>query len=205
MVRVLRASASAVSECANALSEGKVVAYPTETVYGLGVDSANRKALKRLFQVKKRDETKPSSVAVANVERAEEIAVFNSIAKMLAKKFLPGPLTLVVKAIAPIPLISLNGKVGIRIPSNEFSQQLLQKFPNPITATSANISGQESVTRASDLDKTLLERVDIAVDAAESRYKQGSTVVEVLDSSCRILREGAITRQAIESAVLTNI
>ena len=90
-------------------------------------------------------------------------------------------------------------KWGIRIPGNEFSQRLLRNFPHPITATSANISGQESVTRAADLDKTLLDRTDIAVDAAESKYSQGSTVVEALDSSYKILREGAISSAEIEN------
>ncbi|MDE1855139.1 MAG: threonylcarbamoyl-AMP synthase [Candidatus Micrarchaeota archaeon] len=201
MVRIIKASAAAVSECARALSEGKMIAYPTETVYGLGVDATNREALRRLFQVKKRDEGKPSSVAVADVEKAKEIAVFNSIAERLARKFLPGPLTLVVKAIAPMPLISLNGKIGIRVPSSSFSQELLRHFPNPITATSANISGIESITRASDLDKKLAESVDIIVDSVESKYRQGSTVVETLDSSYRILREGAISSKDLEAAL----
>ena len=200
LVRILKASESAITECVSALKEGRIIAYPTETVYGLGVDATNKEALKKLFQVKKRDETKPSSVAVSGIEKAKGIAIFSKIAEALAKRFLPGPLTLVVPAIVPMPLISLDGKVGIRIPSNEFSQQLLRNFPNPITATSANISGQESVTRAADLDKTLLDRIDIAVDAAESKYKQGSTVVEVLDSNYKILREGAITKEAIMKA-----
>ncbi len=199
MARIVKASSSAVSECAKVLESGGIVAYPTETVYGLGVDATNPKALKSLFAVKERDMTKPSSVAVSGIEKAKEIAIFNQTAEKLAMRFLPGPMTLVVRAILPMPLISLNGKIGIRIPSNDFSNKLLRQFPRPITATSANISGQGSVTRASDLHSKIIDSVDVVVDSQESKYGQGSTVVEVLDSRVKILREGAIASEEIEN------
>ncbi len=200
MAKFLKADADAVAECARVLASGGIIAYPTETVYGLGVDSTNRAALKKLFTAKKRDESKPASIAVANVERAKDIAIFNRVAETLALKFLPGPLTLVVRAITPIPLLSLNGKVGIRIPSNDFSQRLLRQFPNPITATSANISGFGSIAHAVDLDEKLLGSVGLVVDSDESEYAQGSTVVEVTDSGYKILREGAIGKDKLASA-----
>ncbi len=200
MARILRSNAVAIDDCARALSEGRAIAYPTETVYGLGVDATNREAVRRLFQIKKREVGKPVSVALANVESAKRFAVFNENAEALATRFLPGPLTLVLKAISPIPMITSDNKIGIRVPSNSFSQELLPRFGKPITATSANISGQESVTRAADLDRSLLDLLEIVVDSNESRYGQGSTVVDASGEAPVILREGAISRTALESA-----
>ncbi|MCL5239655.1 MAG: L-threonylcarbamoyladenylate synthase [Candidatus Marsarchaeota archaeon] len=201
MVKILKSGPSALAECADALARGGIVAYPTETVYGLGVDAMNGDAVKALFAAKKRDESKPSSIAVADLDWAKKFAIFNETAELLASAFLPGPLTLVAEAVAPLPLLSLNGKVGVRVPSNAFAQALLRLFANPITATSANISGAGSVTRASDLDKSLLESLDIVADIPECEYAQGSTVVDVSDGGCKILREGAISAARIEGVL----
>jgi len=205
MSRILKASASSADECVKALAKGRAVVYPTETVYGLGVDATNRKAVRLLFRIKKRDPKKPTSIAVANLKEAEKIAHFNKLALKLAKKFLPGPLTLVLKAKKSLPVLADDGTIGIRIPDSRFTHTLLLKFKKPITATSANISGARSASDLDQIDKQLLEMTEIIIDGSRTKYKIGSTVVDATGDEPKILREGAISRKSIENVLNTKI
>ena len=205
MSRILKASASSAAECVKALAKGRAVVYPTETVYGLGVDATNRKAVRLLFRIKKRDPKKPTSIAVANLKEAEKIAHFNKLALKLAKKFLPGPLTLVLKAKKSLPVLADDGTIGIRIPDSRFTHTLLLKFKKPITATSANISGARSASDLDQIDKQLLEMTEIIIDGSRTKYKIGSTVVDATGDEPKILREGAISRKSIENVLNTKI
>ncbi len=201
MARMLKISSSSIRECAKALSEGKAIIYPTETVYGLGVDATNEASVRELFRIKGRDPRKSISVAVADLESAKKLAYFNSRAEALAHYFLPGPLTLVLRARRRMPLITTGGKIGIRIPDNRFVLGLLKEFGKPMTSTSANLSGSGSIVRASDADEELLKRVAILVKAPETKYSKESTVVDVTNPKTMILREGAISRNDIISVV----
>lgn len=187
-----------MQQCIEALTEGKVILYPTETVYGLGADATNREAVEKIFRIKNRNKSKPISVALASVEDAKEIAYFNKFADVLAEKFMPGPLTLVLKSKVRIPLITFKGKIGIRIPDNKFIQILLQEFRRPITATSANISGFKSATNVGEIDKKLLKFVEIIVEGQAANFKKESTVVEITGSKPKILREGAVSKEMME-------
>jgi L-threonylcarbamoyladenylate synthase len=201
MPRLLRAEEASVQRCMKALSEGKAIIYPTETVYGLGVDAMNENAVRRLFRIKKRKVSKSVSVAVANIEQAKKLAVFNKFSDTLAKKFLPGPLTLVLKAKITIPLITTNGKIGIRVPSNRFAQSLLWQFSKPITATSANLSGLKSAVDIAEIDRKLLDDVELVIEDPEIKYKKESTVIDLSSSKPRVIREGVITKAQIKKVL----
>lgn len=201
MARVLKADDDAVRECAKALASGMAIVYPTETVYGLGVDATNKQAVRRLIDIKARDPRKPVSVAVASVSEAMELAEFSRMAQHLAEKFLPGPMTLVLKPKRRLPLIAPNGKIGIRISSHDFVQKLLHEFKKPITATSANISGLGSASNASAVDTRIWEKVSVVVNDQQTQYKKESTVVDASGKSPKILREGAISNEEIKAAL----
>ena len=193
----------AIKEAAAIIKAGGLVVYPTETVYGLGASAFSRIAVLKVFAAKKRPLDNPLSVAVKDIKQADEIAYVNTAARKLAKVFLPGPLTIVLKKKANLPkeLTSGSGKVGIRIPRNEIAIRLIE-LAGPITATSANISGQQPITTADEARKQLAGRVDFVLDGGPSQIGVESTVVDVSEEGkCEILRDGAIARVAIKDAL----
>lgn len=202
-VKILKAGNAALKECVDALAEGKVIIYPTDTAYGLGVDATNKAAFRRLLAIKRRNPAKPVSVAVANIEDAFKLAEFSKPALTLAREFMPGPVTLVLKARRNMPPITLKGKIRIRIPDNKFTLSMLRMLGRPVTATSANISGDKSVYSFKQLDERLLRLADIAVDGAETKYHAESTVIYALGSTPKILREGVIGFRKMEKALNT--
>jgi L-threonylcarbamoyladenylate synthase len=193
----------AIKEAAAIIKAGGLVVYPTETVYGLGASAFSRIAVLKVFAAKKRPLDNPLSVAVKDMKQADEIAYVNTAARKLAKVFLPGPLTIVLKKKANLPkeLTSGSGKVGIRIPRNEIALKLI-KLAGPITATSANISGQHPITTADEARKQLAGRVDFVLDGGPSQIGVESTVVDVSEEGkCEILRDGAIARVTIKDTL----
>ncbi len=200
-MKILSANVEAAIECAKYLADGEPVIYPTETVYGLGADVTNKNAVDRIFSAKGRDSTKAVSIAVANVAQAKELAEFDPVAEKLAEKFLPGPLTLILKSKIDLPNVVVDGKIGIRIPENDFVQKLIRIFRRPIISTSANLSGKKEPTNISEVDEKLFDRIKVLVDGGQTKYRKSSTVVESLGAGMRILREGAISKQQIEDAL----
>jgi L-threonylcarbamoyladenylate synthase len=193
----------AIKEAAAIIKAGGLVVYPTETVYGLGASAFSRIAVLKVFATKKRPLDNPLSVAVKDMKQADEIAYVNTAARKLAKVFLPGPLTIVLKKKANLPkeLTSGSDKVGIRIPRNEIAIRLIE-LAGPITATSANISGQQPITTADEARKQLAGRVDFVLDGGPSQIGVESTVVDVSEEGkCEILRDGAIARVTIKDAL----
>jgi len=193
----------AIKEAAAIIKAGGLVVYPTETVYGLGASAFSRIAVLKVFAAKKRPLDNPLSVAVKDIKQADEIAYVNTAARKLAKVFLPGPLTIVLKKKANLPkeLTSGSDKVGIRIPRNEIAIKLIERA-GPITATSANISGQQPITTADEAREQLGNKVDFIIDGGPSQIGVESTVVDVSEEGkCEILRDGAIARVAIKDAL----
>ena len=203
MAKILGLNRKSISECIAALDEGRAIAYPTDTIYGLGVDATNIKAVKRLFRIKRRDPGKPVYVAVANIAQARSVAVLNRNALRLAEALLPGPLTLIVKSRVAMQGITYRGTIGIRIPDNAFALALLRKLQKPITATSANISGGPGAADFKDMDLALLDRIDVAVDGGRTKYMRASTIVDVTGATPKVLREGVVARSVIENILKT--
>jgi L-threonylcarbamoyladenylate synthase len=201
-MRIVNAGPGSAMECVRCLLDGGLIIYPTETVYGLGADATNEGAVKRIFDVKGRDSKKPVSIAVANIEQAKKLAEFDDTAEVLAIRFLPGPLTLVLKARVDLPWITSDSRrIGIRIPKSRFAHELLNKFERPIVATSANLSGAVEPRNFDEIDRRFYDSVEIIVNGGSTKYKKPSTVVEVLKGRTRILREGAIGRSEIEKVL----
>lgn len=184
---------------ARILSLGGVILYPTDTLYGLGVDALNTEAVQRLRQVKAREGKKPISVVVRNHEEAEKHVEISGEAKALMERHLPGALTLVVPAKGHIPdSVLLNGALGVRIPDDAVALALAHAFPNPITATSANISGYRTAHTVEDILQELgrhAEHIDLVIDDGPRESPHPSTVVTLIEGKPYILREGKISRE----------
>ena len=187
-----------VSEAVTVLKKGGLVIYPTETVYGAGVDATSPRAVRKLVAYKNRPFGKPFSVAVINLAMAEKFAFLNTTAKNLYQKFLPGPLTVVSKgkhAVAP-GVESEDGTLGIRIPDYKLVIDMVNMFGKPITATSANASYQKRPYRIKDILKNLSQKqkglIDLIIDAGELPCNEPSTVVDTTLDDPVVLRQGEI-------------
>ena len=168
------------------LKLGGVIAYPTETVYGLGANIFNELAIRRIFEIKGRLINKPISVAVSSFEMLESIACVSLENKRIIRKLLPGPITIILpkKEIVSSLLTGGTDFIGIRYPENKTAKEIIEKAGFPITATSANFSGEKEITEAKDI--TL--NVDFIVKG-KCKYKKSSTILDLVER--RILREGA--------------
>lgn len=186
------------------LIAGGVIAYPTETFYGLGADATNEKAIQKIFDVKGRDFKNPVSLIIG---RETDIDVLVKEAPDCAGKlmaaFWPGALTIVFSAsdkVSPL-LTAQTGKIGLRVSSQPLALKLVQKIKRPLTATSANPSGMPECSRVSDVVKQIGNRIDAVLDWGETTGGKTSTVVDVTCSPPAILREGMISRETIEKYV----
>lgn len=189
-----------IEEAANIIKAGGLVIYPTETVYGLAADASNRIAILKVFAAKRRSLDNPLSVAVKDLKQAEKIVYVNSKAKKIAKIFLPGPVTLILKkkALLPKELTSGLDNIGIRIPDNPIALKLVE-MAGPITATSANISGHPAPITVEEAKEQIGNKVDFVLDGGECKLGQPSTIIDLSkEREFKILREGAIPKQAIE-------
>jgi L-threonylcarbamoyladenylate synthase len=172
---------------------GGVVAFPTDTLYGLAVDPRRPDALARLMALKGRAAEKTVALVAASLEQADAMAVFDDRARRLAEAFWPGPLTLVLPARAHVvePVRSATGCVGVRVPAHAVARSLAQAAGTPLTATSANVSG-ESATASPDEVVRMLSGLDAIVDAGILAGGPPSTLVQLGHGSIDVLREGAI-------------
>lgn len=186
-----------------ALKNGKVIVYPTDTLYGLGADIYKVDAVRKVFEIKKRPLDDPLSVAVSDIDELEKIAFVNDKSRQLAKAFLPGRLTLILKKRSIIPDIVTGGlnKVAIRIPDNNVALELLSEF-GPITATSANIHGKKTPYIIKEISMQF-KNEDISVYLNIGRLAgKPSTIVDATKKHIKIVREGAIAEKEILDAIL---
>jgi len=186
------------------LRSGGLVAFPTETVYGLGADASNAVAVKSVFEAKGRPSDNPLIVHVASLEIAWHfMAGISEKGLKLAKRFWPGPLTLVVKRKASVPNIVTAGldTVAIRIPNHPVTLEFLKRFEGGIVGPSANISGRPSPTSAEHVFNDLNGKIDIILDAGPTRIGMESTVVDITVDPPVILRIGGLSREDIEKEI----
>ena len=181
---------ASIRSAADAVADGEIVVYPTETVYGLGGDALDPAAVDRVFDIKRRDRENPLSLGVASVDAAFRLTRPTELATAFMRAFLPGPVTVVVERTSVVPDVLTAGhdRVGIRIPDHPVALALLRET-GPLTATSANVSGSGSVTRVADLDDSIRERVATIVDDGEADGTE-STVVD--PDAGTIHRSGAL-------------
>jgi L-threonylcarbamoyladenylate synthase len=177
-----------VDVAAAAINDGELVAYPTETVYGLGADALDAAAVSRVFEAKGRDCDDPISLAAPTADATTEYVAPTSRERAFMDDFLPGPVTVVVerREMVPDELTAGRERVGVRVPDHDLARELLAAV-GPLTATSANVSGEESARRLDDIQPPLRERLAVALDGGQTPGG-GSTVVDV--SSGEIFRRG---------------
>src|SRR5499425_1745288 len=193
---------SLVKYAADQIRAGQVLGMPTDTFYGLAADPFNLRAVERVYEIKSRSRHKPLSLLIQDVEQAESLAKpLPQEFYALAKKFWPGPLTIIVKAASRLPLkVTANtGNVALRVPNAQIPLAVLEAAQIPITATSANLSGETECTSAEAVREQLGVRIPIIVDGGDSPREIASTIVDLTDEEARwkILREGAIAAQEI--------
>ncbi|HOK28672.1 MAG TPA: L-threonylcarbamoyladenylate synthase [Methanomassiliicoccaceae archaeon] len=184
------------------LSAGRLIVYPTETVYGLGCDPFDETAVKRAFMAKRRPFDMAMSVVVSNLPMMEELGIQDDKAQKLVKKFMPGPLTLIVKKRPSVPdiLTASTNEIGVRIPDHPLALSLIDSF-GPLVTTSANIHSHKSPITCQDAIDDLGATVSIYIDAGPSRLGKPSTIVQLIDDEMTIIRQGTITREQIEAAL----
>lgn len=189
-----------IEAVASHILEGEVIAYPTETIYGLGADVFNKKAVKTIFDFKSRDYGLPISILVSSQRMLDEIAIHVSEqAKALMRRFWPGPLTILfeVKESFPETLVTNTGKIGVRISSHPIASALVNRVGRPITTTSANLSGFPPSLNVKHIQKYFGDRLPCIVDGGECAPSRGSTVVDVTEETMRIIRDGLIPAEEV--------
>ena len=201
--KIFQPNSKNILKASKILQEGGIVVFPTETVYGIGANALNDKAVGRIYAAKKRPQNNPLIVHVENLERARSIAHFSEIELFLAENFWPGPLTLVLNSgsqeISKKVTAGLR-TIAIRVPKNATAISLLKTFGNPIAAPSANISGEVSPTLATHaLD--LKKGVEMILDGNYCEIGLESTILKCDRGKIDILREGSVTRENIKKVI----
>ena len=204
VTRVSRADAAAVGDAVHCLKAGGLVAFPTETVYGLGADATNARAVARLYEAKGRPSFNPLIAHVADVAAARALAVFDADAERLAEVFWPGPLTLVLPKTAGCPVAELATAgletIAVRVPSHPVARKILAAFGKPVVAPSANRSGHVSPTTATHVLADLRGRIDLIVNDGATPIGVESTIIACLGEPV-LLRPGGLPRRTIERAL----
>jgi L-threonylcarbamoyladenylate synthase len=198
---ILLASPSAIAQAARLLRAGQLVAFPTETVYGLGADATNERAVAEIFAVKGRPRFNPLIVHVPGLAEAESLAIFDARARRIAAQFWPGPLTLVLRrrGDSGLSLLASAGldTVAIRAPAQPAAQALLRATGRPIAAPSANRSGRVSPTEAAHVAVELGGRVALILDDGRTRVGLESTVLDLTGETPALLRPGGVTLEVL--------
>jgi L-threonylcarbamoyladenylate synthase len=199
--QILPAGEAALRAAARVLADGGLVAFPTETVYGLGADATNPAAIARLYQAKGRPSFNPLIAHVGDLAAARQIAAFDAAATVLAEAFWPGPLTLVLPKTPDCPVAELATAgletIAIRIPAHPLAREILRGFGRPVAAPSANLSGHVSPTTAAHVQSDLAGRIDLIVDGGPVAIGVESTIVGCFEAPM-LLRPGGVPREEIE-------
>jgi L-threonylcarbamoyladenylate synthase len=202
-VKIVQANPAAVRGGAAILSDGGLVAFPTETVYGLGADARHDRAVARIFEVKNRPQFNPLIVHVKDTDAVARYAELDDRAHALAERYWPGPLTLVLprRADCGLSLLVSAGldTIALRVPAQFTAQALLTAFDGPIAAPSANVSGAVSPTRAEDVEESLGDAVDLIIDDGPCSIGLESTVVDLTGETLSVLRHGAVTLEMLQA------
>ena len=206
-MKLVEPDAQSIAEAARLLRDGQLVAFPTETVYGLGGDATNERAVAAIFEAKGRPEFNPLISHVLGSDEAKRFVRWNETADKLAARFWPGPLTLVLPRSegSRISLLATAGldTVAVRAPSHPVAQALIRAAGLPIAAPSANRSGAISPTRAEHVAESLGERVPLILDGGPCLVGVESTVLDLTGATPTLLRPGGATREAIETVIGT--
>ena len=178
-----------IGEAIEIMAGGGVILYPTDTVYGLGANIFNNDAVERIYEIKKRDQSKPLSVLVQNTESLELIADLNRSSREIINKWLPGPFTFILnKKNVVSPYVSASSKVGVRIPDYKIARALASLFP--ITTTSANLTNECTLSNPQDILHQIGNDIDLVIDVGDLGDAKPSTVIDLSSSKPTLVRNG---------------
>jgi len=196
-------SVGAFEQILSFLRAGGVIGFPTDTSYGLGADPFNENAVRQIFEIKGRPEGKPILLLVNSIEMAASVCHLSETALALAKRFWPGPLTMILPAQERVPFIVTagTGNVGIRWPASDFASGLVGAFGQPITATSANRSGVPSSVTAVEVCEQFGDSLKFVIDGGKLPARGGSTLMDLTTLPPRVLREGPIREYELSEAL----
>ena len=198
-------SGKVIQQAYEILSNGELLAIPSETVYGLGADATSDSAISRIYKIKKRPHINPLILHVSNIKMVEQFAETNTLFYSLSKYFWPGPLTVILNQkknneISKLATSNLSS-VAVRLPDNKIFQNIIEKFNNPIAAPSANISGNISPTNPYHVYEDFGEEIKLIIDGGQSEKGIESTVIDIRSNDIIILRYGPITQKMLENRV----
>lgn len=194
----------AIEQGVEVIVKGGIVAYPTETYYGLGVNAYDEKAVKKIFEIKGRSLKKPILVIIGDRDQLFELIEKPPLhLEKLIDRFWPGPLTIILRASPKLPDILLGdtGKIGIRISSHIVARNLSLRANFPITSTSANISGKQILTNALDIMREWGNRIDLILDGGTLKNSRGSTIIDISENHLLLIREGDTPFKDIEDVL----
>ena len=190
-----------IQRVVDCLQQGGIIIYPTDTIYGLGCDIFNRKGIKKILQIKQRDNRKPFSFICSDLAEVANYARVSNFAFKIMKRHLPGPCTFVLEAskVVPDSVCTKQKTVGVRIPDNSICQAIVRELGHPLITTSANISGEETLQDPLLIEENIGRLVDIVVDGGIS-LGDASSVISLLDDKIEVLRQGIGDTDWIESS-----
>jgi L-threonylcarbamoyladenylate synthase len=189
-----------IEAAAKVLKKEGVIVYPTDTFYGLGASCYSRAAIHRIRRLKKRDPQKPLSIVVSSSDMLQSVVTdLPPLFMALSSKFWPGPLTLVLSASTRLPreLLSSKETIGVRLPAHPWLLELVKSLDSPITATSANLSGEKEIISPENAVDIFSGKVDLIVDGGTAQEKLPSTVVDLTLERPKILRKGAVSEEVL--------
>jgi L-threonylcarbamoyladenylate synthase len=195
-----------IDEAVALLKKGGVIAFPTETLYGLGADARNEAAIEKIFGIKGRDFKNPILVVIGDARHLESFAgEVPDEARRLMERFWPGPLTIVFRAAPSVSpkLTAGSGKIGIRLTSHPVAMEISKRLGGPVTATSANLSGAPECSSALEVLSQLEGKLDGVIDGGHTPGGKGSTIVDVTVYPPKVLREGMILPSLIQDTLAT--
>jgi L-threonylcarbamoyladenylate synthase len=192
-----------IKQAAELIKKGEVVAFPTETVYGLGANALDEKAVQKIFIAKGRPSDNPLIVHISSFSQLNEIAFVNSLAEKLAKKFWPGPLTIILKKKSIVPLNVSGGleTIAIRMPKNKIALKLIKFSKVPIAAPSANISGKPSGTSFKHVFQDFQDKIPGIIKSRDSEFGIESTVIDLTSKTPTLLRPGSLNFNLIKKII----
>ncbi len=199
--------ATEIDHAADSLRSGKLVAFPTDTFFALGA-VLDDDPIASLFATKGRMAGNPVPVLLSSADQVSQVAAeFPEPASVLAKRFWPGPLTLVLPTRGEVPdsVTAGTGNIGVRVPDHELAIDLISRTGRPVTGTSANLSGQDPCKTAHEVQSQLAGSIDAILDGACGDHTAPSTVVSFVGGELQIFREGSISRQTLEEALLGHV
>jgi len=187
---------------ANLLKNGELVAFPTETVFGIGVIFDNENSYKKLIEVKRRPPEKPFSLMLASTSDIEKYAYIDDKAKKIISSFLPGQLTIILKAKDNLPswVVSKENKVGIRVPDFEIANRLITFVEKPLLVPSANHAGDTPCHTSNEVFESLKDEISAVIEG-ESTSNVASTIVEIVENGINVIREGVISKEEIYNCI----